>query len=190
MPRAGFTNAPCHGCGSIALHRKNSVCDTCRGQLTTYASIVQKQAESSESRVFAMVERSYAIPYMSYENEGNNGNQDRVRGPLLDLSMLLSEPTRAHVTTYQDGIGHIDDAYLWVYEKNRQRHEWIVHRSMNPVVASVLRKLQVGVRDALAAAHKSGAREGRNLLMSLADGSITNDEFNTRAARLDGEPER
>ena len=184
--RTGYTSAPCHGCGASGLRPKDGVCQTCAGQLKAYANIVASQAESSERRVFVMKERSYALPYLQHEPRRFDAS-DPIRGPLHKLSMLLSEPSTTWVKSYADGVGYIDDAYLWSYGKNDSRSDWAVHRSMNPVVASVLRELQVAIRDGLKAAYADGAEQGRSLLMGLADGSITSDEFNDRAARQSGE---
>lgn len=42
------------------------------------------------------------------------------------------------------------------------------------------------VREALDGIYKKGHQDGRNLLNSLVSGTITEDEFNNRAARIDG----
>lgn len=185
--RAGYTSAPCHGCGSTEPHLKDKVCSSCAKQLKTYAQIVDAQAAGEERKIMAMPERDYAIPYMRHEISGPN-SESPIRGPLHGLAMLLSEPTTERISTYDNDKGHyIDDAFLWDHRDSRSRHEWLTFRAINPVAARLLRELQVAIRDGLDAAHKKGSSTGRNLLLSLADGTITNDEFNERAARLDSE---
>ncbi|MNL58768.1 hypothetical protein D3C87_1824330 [compost metagenome] len=123
---------------------------------------------------------------MWHEKRTEDGKQP-ICAPLFQLSMLLSEPCNEFLSTYDDKKGEaIKDNLLWDYPRGANI-DWRVVRRMNPVVVRLLRELQIGTRDSLAAAHRDGVKEGRNLLMSLADGSITNDQFNERAARLESE---
>lgn len=186
MKRAGYTSAPCHGCGTTVLHPKDKVCSACATNLKMFAQINDEAAATEDRVLLSMNERDYALPYMRHENECE------IRTPLHELSILLSEPTTERVSTYDNKKGkHIEAAYLWDFNVGAgQRHEWAITRRINPVVARLLRQVQVACTKALERVYAEGAADGRDLLMGLASGKITNDEFNEQAARLDKEGRR
>lgn len=186
MKRAGYTSAPCHGCGTTALHLKDKVCSTCATNLKMFAQINEEVAATEDRVLLSMQERDYALPYMRHEDNCE------IRTPLHELSMLLSEPTTERVKTYDNAKHkHIEEAYLWDFNLGVDRRgEWSITRRINPVVARLLRQVQVACTKALERAYSEGAANGRDLLMGLASGKITNDEFNEQAARLDKEGRR
>jgi hypothetical protein len=186
VPR-GWTVEPCPGCGKDHKRKKEKVCDECENAIAKWNAHVANQAELGEEKPYIMNGRSHALPYIQYEGEGRQyGHPDRepLRSRFFELSMLLSTPSDA---TYQD-----KPERLWPHERMKTTYrmdDYNVYRNMKPVIAKLLGDLYFEVNETVQTAHAKGVAEGKNLLLSLAGGHITNDEFNKEAARLTGKSE-
>jgi hypothetical protein len=184
VPR-GWTVDPCPGCGKDHKRPKDKVCDVCEDAITKWNAHVANQAELGEEKPYAMNARAHSLPYIQFEGEGRAyGHSDRepLRSRFFELSMLLSTPSDATWTDKPER--------LWPNERMKATYrmdDYLVYRNMKPAIAKLLGDLYFEVGDAVQMAHRKGVEEGKNLLLSLASGHITNDEFNTKAARLTGE---
>jgi hypothetical protein len=168
----GTTWDPCHACGDEGNRPKNSVCGKCR---SIFERALRREAEvaaAGEDVIVRSCERAYAMPYLRHETaRGDPSGENPIRKPMLRLSEVISEPA-IHATDAQD---------LW----GDGRYDWVTYRRMPRAAFEAMRDAYDAIGKALTAAHREGHREGRDLLLQLAAGEITNDEFNDRAARLD-----
>lgn len=170
--RAGLTRKPCHGCGSTEQHETEKLCKTCQGALKEAKAMVEQRALQGGLKPFLTVERHYALPRL---NNIDRDIIDPLQLEMLKLSELLSTPTKEFITRSGDTI-------VWPYARNEYL-SWETTRIFDVAVVSSIRNLYKLMREAIDAAHSKGAEEGRSLLMGLASGRITNDEFNTTATR-------
>lgn len=170
MTRAGYTKAPCHGCGSTFGRPKDGLCQDCSQVLreAKAAQAARAEALSRSTGVYRTTQRGYAMPYVQHDSDS------KIRNPLLEISKRLS----VHVPW---NSAH-DPQPLWL---GKQRYDFEEYREFEAGTAELLRQLWAAIQAALNNAHADGAESGRNLLMGLASGKITNDEFNTTAARMD-----
>jgi hypothetical protein len=175
VPR-GYTVDPCPGCGGDEKRKKDKVCPICASKIEKWDAQQKEQAALGQLKPFYMQERDYALPYIH-----NIENDDKIRNLFWRLSYLLSRPSEA---TWKEAEGNA----VWPHERmNTFRNEWRIIRDMDPTIANLLGDLYFEVATATDEAHKKGVTEGKNLLLSLAGGHITNDEFNRQAARLTGQ---
>lgn len=190
----GHTYDPCPGCGggptSYMGRPKDRVCDVCREALDKWAAYKANASAKADERVYVTQERDYGFPHISHEVETRDAQGHRlgygIRSPLHALHMLLSSPL-AEPTDWQEIKARGDEAYT--YRPSRDSgygSGFATYRRFPVAVAEVLRELHAGIMDSMAHAHAQGANAGRNLLLSLASGRITNDQFNESAARLEG----
>lgn len=179
VPR-GSTVEPCPGCGGDTVRKKDKVCGACAEKIEKWESYQASQSKLGETTAYAMNERAYALPYVPYETEGREtSSRDPIRERFFDLSMLMSSPSEA---TYKD-----KPPSLWPHEQlNASRNEWRIYRDIKPEIARLLGELFYEVAITTTSAYRKGVSDGKNLLLSLASGKITNDEFNNTAARLTG----
>lgn len=185
---AGCTFEPCHGCGKAPNEYtgrpKDGVCAECRTALDKWAQLQKEQAAKSDERVYFTKERAYALPYLPEEVE-RKGRREAIREPLLRLHMLVSRPA-PEGEHWKDLREREESGDAFTYAAVGWRdNDFRIIRLFPVAVADALRELYAGIHDSLKAAHAKGHAEGRSLLLGLASGRITNDQFNEAAARLD-----
>jgi hypothetical protein len=132
--RRGYTDKPCHGCGTTEVHHRDKLCSSCQKKIEAFDAIQREAAArgAEGARPFSL--------------------KDRALWPLSDRD-----------------------------------YDWQCIRLMDLPTAKAIRRVCQLVIGGLEKAHQNGVAEGKNLLLSLASGNITNDEFNSKAARMTGE---
>lgn len=163
MTRRGYTHKPCHGCGTVDLHPTDGVCFTCSRALRTYQRIMEEAKDIPEV-THGIPQAAHFLPYLRAEKDNS------LRTEFHKLSQLVSKPA---------GVG--SRTFLW----SNEYVDWAEYRVFPSDVAQSLSDLFKEVKVALERAYAQGQEHGRNLLMQLASGGITNDAFNDSAARLD-----
>lgn len=187
----GATYDPCPGCGEPKLRPKLRVCDVCDATLKAARRARAERAEAGEDTPVphVMQERAYALPWL----RGPRETSDRVRDAFFRLGQLLSEATDERVPMMPPDAEHnyhwtdFDRWAVWPFSRTEGRSggDWQVTRLMRPSIAGALREAYAAAIDNANAVEKQGHAEGRALLLSLAAGTLTADEFNDRAARMD-----
>lgn len=181
----GYTKGPCPGCGTPTLMPKGGVCQDCSAKLAAYAQWQAEQRGKADERVYGTKERSYAFPGLHLQAKVGDKfhGTDAISEPLWRLHQLVSTPAPEGID-WKEVEARGADAYT--YDNDREwRNEWIQYRIFPVAVADALRDLHKGIVASLKKAEADGHERGRSLLMGLASGNITNDEFNRTAARLD-----
>jgi hypothetical protein len=181
----GYTKGPCPGCGEGTIYPKGSVCQNCRADLDRMAQIREEQKAKADERVYYTKERSYAFPYLPEEADRDDQRREAIREPLHRLHWLVSRPVPSGDYWKElQAREETGDAFTYT-EGGYRDHDWRAVRIFPVAVADALRDLFAGIHASLERAHAEGHKKGRSLLMGLASGSITNDEFNNTAARID-----
>lgn len=187
MQRAprGHVHAPCPGCGVECVYPKGGVCDDCRGALKKWHTQEAERAAKADERVYYTKERDYGFPHLSHEVERREGVERRyaIREPLLRLHALVSRPLDGG-TPWKALEARGDDAYTYTRGDSFGARDWTITRLFPVAVADALRDLYAGIEDSLENAYAQGHAKGRSLLLGLASGDLTSDEFNDEAARL------
>lgn len=173
----GCTKDPCPGCGSTGLRKKDRVCQACADKLEHFDDLEKAAKERGEIKPFVLKERAYALPYLHHIKDDKE-----LKEKFWNLSMLLSTPTKEHAP-YDER----NPLQWWVFKPTNSMsgYDWKITRLMDAAVATTMSEIYSGVAKGLHEAHAKGFAEGRNLLMSLASGNLTTDEFNDRAARIE-----
>jgi|SRR5215217_355739 len=173
MTRAGYTKAPCHGCGSTFGRPKDGLCQDCQAALSEAQKMAKERKAAAErgTGVVRAREVAYALPYLMHEPREKDETKT-IRGALLVLSNAVSTPVLGYPGS------EVKD--LW---PGQRESSWATYRHMDPLLAKKFADLFTAIAKGMDHAYSEGAENGRNLLMGLASGKITNDEFNTTAAR-------
>lgn len=180
MTRAGLSRLPCHGCGKAVLHHKDSVCDECRTALNFAATIKTEQAKEQGMVSLYHHEVPYALPVLTF-----TAPREALHKAFWTLGNVLSKNAGAFDVPQQDDP-QFNGGFLWPETfKTSSHRDWKIRRAFERNVAVALREVYRLVYESLQAEYVKGAKEGRNLLIGLASGQITSDEFNTKAARQD-----
>lgn len=176
--RRGTSTKPCHGCGSTDMHWTNQVCDECAQALREHAEMVKRRDECPDTVVMMGKAQAHALPWI----------------PKLDSEQC--KPIQAGFHALQEAMseqcGYAPYSIPRIFPTLRassSSNDWNQTVRIRPDVAAALGSTYKAVADAVAAAHKKGHEEGRNLLAQLASGQITTDDFNNTAARVDGKQE-
>lgn len=170
--RKGQSTQPCHGCGSTEPHWTGRVCDACAKAIKGYADIQAERAAAPDTVVMLGKERSYGLPHL---HKTGSTLRDAVQNGFLLLQNALSTP----VAGYAEHQGRIFNP-----RNDYRESDWDVRIRIRADHAKTLGDTYDAVRSAIDYAYADGHDNGRRLLMNLAAGTITNDEFNNQAARL------
>lgn len=185
----GRTYDPCHCCGNSTLRPKDRICDECQ-RTFNFAKDREKELATLTDQAplpYYVKERYYALPYL---RRGGDPGRD-VQEAFHDLSVLVSSVTQDSPplipATKREPCASRDPKFaLWEFEASEHRqHEWECVRAFSPPIAAAIRVAYSAVRAAVEYAYKDGHDDGRRLLMQLAAGEITADNFNEAAARFE-----
>lgn len=173
--RKGQSTKPCHGCGSTLPHWSDQVCDQCATAIKGYNTIMAERAAAGDMVEMIAKERSYALPHMF---KCPDDQRKEIQESILKLTNALSTPA---VGVWTSGKAHIFD-----FKGQYGSSDFSTVVRIRPEHAQALGTLYEAMRQGFELAYQSGYGDGRNLLMGLASGKITSDEFNDKAARNTG----
>lgn len=172
VKRKGQSTLPCHGCGSTDAHWTGRVCHSCAHAIKRYAEITAERAAVPESVVMLGKERAYALPHIF---KAPKIVVDVIQSGFLDLQNYLSTTVEGYPAP-QGRIFNAKDEY--------RESDWDMRVRIRSDHAKTLGETYSAVQHAITQAYADGHDTGRRLLLSLASGAITNDEFNNSAARV------
>lgn len=174
--RRGQSTQPCHGCGSTLPHWSNAVCDVCAAAIKGYNTIMTERAAVGDMVEMVSKERSYALPSIGYTCSSTV--RDVIQKRVLQLAQWLSAPSQSFVSGEMKQIFRFSGSGA-----NSAQHEWRTVVRIRPEHAEAIGELHEAIGIAINEAHKNGHEAGRNLLLGLAGGHITSDQFNDKAVR-------
>lgn len=162
--RKGRTRRPCPGCGEINPYREpEKVCSTCRNQLLLVDEL------KAEIEKIAPDEIRTHIGECPHWNQRIRFDDGLLRKLFHQLVMLAKRHEVERSRYASEGIlGKIDlGASIDI----------IIRKD----IADVISTLRIAVESALQAAYQDGKSDGHKLLMRLAAGDISINEFNNKA---------
>lgn len=186
----GWTTQPCHGCGSIELHRKNAVCSACKGLLEEANKTQEYQARQiaegsivvRHSRVRHMISRPYLLGNSA--RWGASRINDELSDAWASLLMALLEPTglrfdrdedRDLITNKPSTWGTNSDGYWGAGDI------WLV----KPGVRDALNRFDLAIRLALQYTHLTAKAQGLALLAALNDGTVALSKYEDVAKEVE-----
>src|SRR4030043_426878 len=98
MGSPGWTQRPCHGCGSTELHRKDKLCPNCQ-RIYDDGILARKKQDSQEEKVIVRHSpRSHMIssPYLFERSGGFFNLNDRLRHAWSHLTLSVLEQAIGH----------------------------------------------------------------------------------------------
>lgn len=164
------------------MRRKTEVCNECRATLDIGRQLKEERRQSTHAAMI-MREVPHALPYLRKAPSSNCG---KVQAAFWRLSMLLSRPTDETADMNHGPSERLGSSpgYLYLWRDRHDGHSWAVTRVIDRATADALGDAYEAVKRMAEAAYADGHADGRNLLMQLASGDLTPDQFNERAARL------
>lgn len=173
MPRRGWTDKPCEGCGKTGGRPTGENCLECQHLLTFAREVIAEREQKQESGV-------YLAPWrFNYHTGDGPAYRGRIAKAMLLLLKALSEPmetfTAGDIPTLLEPLPHWQDNHERRSERIRIRHDY----------AAILRELDSTILAQLDSAYTQGYERGRNLLTSLAKGELSVDDFNKATIAAD-----
>lgn len=172
----GQSTQPCHGCGSTLPHWSNAVCDECAAAIKGYHAIMAERAAVGDMVEMLSKERSYALPSIGYFC--STDVREMIQRRVLQLTQWLSVPSQSWANKDMKQIFRFSGSGA-----SSSEHEWSTVVRIRPEHAEAIGELHEAIGIAINEAHKNGHEAGRNLLLGLAGGHITSDQFNDKAVR-------
>jgi hypothetical protein len=180
----GSTRKPCHGCGQAKLHAINEVCTDCYLKLQRYEELVAAVEAASAGRKQRHVQQGGPTYYLppsvpSGPFSRHDGPREALQAAMLALAEAAGEMDR------RPGAQHLAHEFgtprLWT-AREAQRYDWYhgARRLYSPEAAAAFDALDQAIRTALNAAWAEGRNYGSSLVMQLAGGSVSVEDFNKR----------
>jgi len=169
------THAACHGCDSTLKHKKGQVCEECRAELMRGRVAVDEETREPADMVRVLA----GVPQVAFFT-GASFDQPSLR---IRFERLVMEYFGALGETADRDRDADDPVELWEnYDTHVVRTKsWVVW--MDPLRAHWLAQLVDVIRETNREAYAHGRRDGQSLLLSLADGETTLDDYLDKAAR-------
>lgn len=179
--RRGYTEKPCHGCGSTDMHPTNSVCRECKKAIATVETLKEyaMTAGKDAPKLYSIPEQAHWLPYVRFD-ETDGDDRRPVQNAFHAVAQSVSAP--------QDGREIDYNTKLVVFKaRSSDEHHHSSgadgYRMLRPSVAKALGHLFDTVRDSLAHAYNEGVEHGRSLLLQLNTGEITTSDFEEQLKR-------
>ena len=181
-----MTRKPCPGCGTAerwAARRSDKVCRECAAKISGYDALVKKR-ERTGDKEYALPERADRWPYFHFKGRiredfsSPDPLNDVLRGWLWKAACLMGRAA-------PDGR-HYDLPRIPGRAWADGSSSMLARRFTDDEVAAI-EGLDAAIRKVVQLAFAAGVRDGTDLLGSMADGSITADEFNKKSLRLQEE---
>lgn len=172
--RKGETQKPCPGCHKPGLRDADSVCYECKKKLEE-AEMARKQQEQDSGHQIYHVPGADRFP--NYHIPARFLHED-IRGRMRAISVIME------ALVYSIGLPVLGRYFpsnnLFYYPKGYRveyssRSTYLLFK---PETAQAIDQLDTAIQTALEAAYQVGKQDGSRLLMQLADGELTVNEFN------------
>lgn len=199
----GYTYDPCPGCKREEHRPKDELCLACRHELERARELLkdfERKRATGAAVPFILRER------VSYYNLGpsRHGFGDRLRDAVRVLLARVTTPA-SDETPRKDPSKPIERRKTWSpsgreievdYEEwpfflasdegISRTYESAGERALvlaDPITREAVSELDLAIRETVAEAYKAGKEDGRNILLGLASGDVTIDEFDSATLR-------
>jgi hypothetical protein len=196
MPRKGWSDKPCPGCGEPGFETSKGICGGC----------ITLLGEARRARAAALVnpeEIVYATPsyIYGYYHRGSGHYEthsqhykDLLRKLMEQLFKVLGKEAPANTKGYYNRNPATGEPFPMLFDNpyrdgaraSKERAEDTTSRTrerliFRPEVADVIRELDQAIRRLVEASYEDGYIDGQSLLMQLAAGSISIEDFNKKS---------
>lgn len=167
MPtKKGYTRKPCPGCGESSYREVNSVCVSCEQALKQYWKVNEAIKEQNSNLIY--VGYAPAAHWNSYIHaQGKDEEGERygsiIRDRFFNMLELLATPSMVHATPEFTLMGKTESGTKTV----------LLPRPL----AEAIKNLWDILRPAFKAEYETGKKDGKNLLMGLAKGEISPNDW-------------
>jgi len=179
MGTPGWTRKPCHGCGSMDLHRKDKLCPDCQ-KIYDDGLLAQKKQDQQQDKIMVKYYPAYHVnsgPYLFEHSARFLGHtlSDKLRHALHEHTMAIIEPAigrkrrdAPYLITNKSGWG-IKNAFYGYHDD-----EYFL---VSPQVRDTLNELDLSIRLASEFVYLAGFAEGSNILTQLNQGTKSLSSF-------------
>lgn len=164
-----MTSKPCPGCGEKPVFRRDSekVCDTCQQLIEEAQTARARKSRRADVELVRVPFAAYAFPGMSNVWDVP---RDTIHGNLFALVELLGSPhTGAWVQADADLVDYSEDRFNRSSPRN-----WYLPKGFAAIVA----QLYQAICDGTDYAFQKGNQKGHSLIVGLASGRTSIDDFN------------
>ena len=171
---------------------KKGICEECRG-LIEDGKLARASGANRKDAVYRWTERSYAwagyygVWEFSRPDGGGfeNTGSDLTEAMYALVNLLVKPPPENWLEeTGDDPIENLLETGIPIGSRRADFGRTV---GMSPEVRQALDALNAAIRAVLADVYQTGREEGSNLLLKLAGGEVTTDDFNIRLQRKERE---
>ncbi len=173
-----MTRKPCPACKEIKPDRKaDDICYDCQRNLQLARQVSIAYAETMKDKiVVAFGQRSHWNKYLPIPTP-QTGNRELARNlqkVLHDLALAITSPT---VDKWDRNAPHLlgDDSSPWQSQ--------LCYRYCSPETLKAMQDLRAILDEIVTSAYEAGKEEGRKLLVGLAQGDLTIDQYQYEISR-------
>lgn len=195
MPKAGYTEKPCPGCGEEILRKKDSVCPNCHALLETAREHkkLYEELKVKDGMIECKIPFGWDVPRF-YTMRSNQHNESlKPLGEILaKLSRLVSVPKGKRV--HYSYMSYLDNRLMYEQEGDQEWGEKlpVIYKTdsgkwkfqgdvvMPEQIFNCLNELSEAIEEAISGTEKSAVEYGKNALLMLQNGHITMKEFNEK----------
>lgn len=164
------SNRPCPGCGRIVEYRKSDkVCQDCESKLKRVEFLEQQLSKLSQEEIVVAVGQCAHWNAYLYAHSAGYGRK------LMDVFQRVADAgSRASMTRNAEYslLGKIDSF----------GEKYIV---MPRALADAVRELRTEVQNAMKAEYEKGKTDGHSVLMRLANGDLSMNDFDESLSKSD-----
>lgn len=173
-----MTKKPCPGCKEIKPDRKaDEVCYDCQCELRLAKQAAAAYAETMKEQIVVAFGRA---PYWNHylpiptPQTGNRELARDLQKVLHDLALAITNPT---VDVWDRNAPHLlgEDSTPWQSQ--------LYYRYCSPETLKAMQDLRAILDEIVTSAYVAGKEDGRKLLVSLAQGDLTIDQYQHEISR-------
>lgn len=179
------TNDPCHGCGHTASHTKGNLCRECQRALDRGLQALDEDLTERADEVPVYIGEAkvpYIVPFGSF---GEPGPRKKLIEALGDLQRLVTR-TNPNPPVATGRGGEIPIFAYSEFPIEVREFETFPHALADPESVHVVARLYEAILGAIVGARDSGYRDGESLILGLAKGRVTVDEYQDRLVKREG----
>ena len=189
MARRGYTIKPCHGCGSTQEHPSNEVCIDCKTkfeQTKEYKKIIIEM--QNDKQIAVKIPDQWCHPLFFPKRMGElECDYETIGNILRDIAKKVSMDTPKNYYSFTfdkkysvpSESSNIIKAECELFSEEGSTYEFTTVVIMNKGTYKLLEKLYREIKKELLSRENQAFDYGKNLLMMLKNGKITEKDFET-----------
>jgi hypothetical protein len=172
MPKQTHTRKPCPGCGEPYWREVDKVCNACATLIAEAQAERARIAAAANNPQFEIASLLSTEPTFYGQWQGANTEHERLREAFRELifSVIAEEELRDHYFS-PDQCHKLFKSYAIGYSST-------TYLAMPPGAAQKLEELKEAIQVYLAVIYQKGVERGQSVILGLAGGDISVNEFN------------